>query len=242
MTKGLIVATVLGCSLPLCVCAKIVEGGADYTPPIAVLNVQNAREFPAAFDATWRELVSYLSETSFVIDNIDKSSGLVSISFSASDPESAIDCGQWSTWAKNLRGRRDYSYSGAASFAQYELVDNGRLFSFERKVTLTGKINIFATSVGADATRVKVTVRYVPTIALKASAFALDSNFNRLPPQTKNESFSFNTSQEAQVPGGQTLCRAKGTVEGDLLGGIGERLASASGGASTANEAKAFKP
>ena len=227
MFRTIIIAclTATALSVPMAAYGKLLDGDSQYTTPTAPLEIRNSQDFSAPFDTTWRALVSHLSETSFVIDNIDKASGLITLSFSVPEAGSALDCGQWSLWVKNLRGRRDYAYAGAADFARYEAVNAGNLYTHERRMTLSGKMNIFATALDDTSTRVKVTVRYVPAISMTASTFELDMNFNRRPPQTVNDTSSFNTGQEGQFTHGLTTCRAKGTLERSLLDSIAATLA-----------------
>lgn len=47
------------------------------------------------FDATWRALVEYTAGTSFSIDEFERESGLMTLSFSPSDPSTVVECGQW---------------------------------------------------------------------------------------------------------------------------------------------------
>lgn len=205
--------------------AKILDGETKYAPPTATLNVQNSREYNSSYDRTWKAVITHLSDTAFVIDNIDKDSGLITVSFSVTDPRTAIDCGNWSTWVKNMRGRRDYNFEGATPFSQYEMLVNRTLTNIERNVTLSGKFNILVTSNSEQASRIKVTARYVSSLSMKVSAFSLDANFNRVPAETISDSLSFNTGQEAKLTKGQTICRSKGTLETAVLDGITAALA-----------------
>ncbi len=47
------------------------------------------------FDATWRALVEYTAGTSFSIDEFERESGLMTLSFSPSDPSTVVECGYW---------------------------------------------------------------------------------------------------------------------------------------------------
>ena len=204
--------------------AKIVEGGESYVPPTASLAVNNSREFAAAYDKAWKAVVAHLSDTSFVIDNIDKDSGLITVSFSVSDPTTAIDCGQWTYWVKNLRGRRDYTNEAAASYAKYELLLNNTLTTIDRSTSLSGKFNILVTSPTDQASKVKVTTRFVQAISMKVAPLILDANFRRVEPRTFSDTIGFNTGQEGQIAGGQTICRSKGVLEAQVLDGIAGAL------------------
>lgn len=204
--------------------AKIVDGGANYTPPTTSLQVKNTRDLAAPYDKAWRSVVAHLSDTSFVIDNIDKDSGLITVSFSVADPRTAVDCGQWAFWVKNLRGRRDYSVDGAAPYAKYEYLNDGTLTNIERSTTLSGKLNILVTAPTDTASKVKVTARFVQSMSLKVAPLLFDSNFRRVEPRTFTESVGFTTGEEAQIPDGQTICRSNGQLEKQILDGISTAL------------------
>lgn len=220
MNKAALIAIAVSLAASGTAEAKLLDGGANYTPPSTTLQVDNARDFSAPYDKTWKAVVAHLSDTSFVIDNIDKDSGLITVSFSVSDPRTAVDCGGWTYWVKNLRGRRDYNNDAAAPYAQYEVLQSGTLTNIERSAALAGKFNILVTSPTEQTSRVKVTARFVQNLSFKVTPLALDSNFRRVGPLTFNESIGFNTGQEGQISGGQTVCRSKGKLESEVLDGV----------------------
>lgn len=47
------------------------------------------------FATTWSALIEYTASTSFSIDEFERESGLITLSFSPSDPASVVECGQW---------------------------------------------------------------------------------------------------------------------------------------------------
>lgn len=47
------------------------------------------------FDATWSALVRHTASTSFSIDEFERASGLMTLSFSPADPATMVECGQW---------------------------------------------------------------------------------------------------------------------------------------------------
>lgn len=204
--------------------AKFIDGDTRYDPPTVAVEVDGDEIFDASYDDTWRAVVAHLSDTSFVVDTMDKESGFISVSFAVKDPRSVIDCGKWTMWVKNLRGRREYSFDGASAHATFETLSDGTLMQIERNVSLSGKFNILTTSLSEHSSRVKVTTRYVPQVSQTVSNYQVDSNFRRAAPVTSTDSFSFNTGQEAHVPGAQTVCRANGQLERGLLDGVSQSL------------------
>ena len=204
--------------------AKLLDGALSYTPPTTALppegTTPNRRDFDASFDTTWRAVVSHLSDTAFVIDTIDKSSGLIAISFSLPDPKADVDCGVVSSWVKNLRGRRDYQFDGASPNESYELVNNSTLVRVERHFEVSGKMNIFVTEQTPKSSRVKIVARYIANITATATPLAFDLNFQRVPPNTITETMSFNTGQDGKFPAVATTCRPRGTLESKMLDAI----------------------
>jgi len=63
-------------------------------------------------DVVWNSSIPELGKKIFVINNIDKSSGLINLSYSG-NPEDFIDCGRIISHVQNLAGSRTYDFAGA---------------------------------------------------------------------------------------------------------------------------------
>lgn len=69
---------------------------AAYAPPTAKYKPQKIFYINKKFDEAYKELVSVLASTFFSIDNFEKDSGLITLSFvAAGDISEYIDCGSW---------------------------------------------------------------------------------------------------------------------------------------------------
>ncbi len=68
---ALVIVTCAGCA-----------GKLEYTPPTASYAVTNSKIVNKTKEEVWSELVPALAKKFFVINNIDKSSGLINISYS----------------------------------------------------------------------------------------------------------------------------------------------------------------
>ncbi|WP_157199347.1 hypothetical protein [Methylomonas koyamae] len=101
-------------------------------------------------------------EKFFVINNLDKSSGLINISYSG-DPEQYVDCGTISSYVKNARGERTYNFPASSSLQTYEMLDGINLFSIQRKMSLEGRINVIFQELTPDKTQVTVNTKYILT-------------------------------------------------------------------------------
>ena len=79
-------------------------GKLDYVRPIVQPGASsNSKVIDKPRDAVWNASVPALGRQFFVINNLDKSSGLINVSYSG-DPEKYVDCGQVSSYVKNLQG------------------------------------------------------------------------------------------------------------------------------------------
>jgi hypothetical protein len=97
------------------------------------------------------------------MDNVLKDSYLLNLSFSVDNPSEYCDCGTINSWVKNARGRRGYVFPAASPYKVYEFAQKGQLYRIERKVPLSGKVNVTFSEIQKDRTKVKVKTKYVLT-------------------------------------------------------------------------------
>lgn len=99
------------------------------------------------FDQVWKQLIEYSASTFFSIDNYEKDSGLITLTFGASRPSEFITGGQWkSTGIKNFEG------------------DYVKCLSMYRNGKLNGKMNIVVSKNSNHETRIIVNARYIFSI------------------------------------------------------------------------------
>ena len=99
------------------------------------------------FDIVWKELIQYSAGTFFSIDNFEKDSGLITLTFGASKPQEFVTGGYWEA-------------SGSKAY-------KGDYVGFLNKywnASLNGKMNIVVTERGPHQTQVTVRARYVFTL------------------------------------------------------------------------------
>lgn len=160
-----------------------------------------------------------LGKQFFVINNLDKSSGLINISYSG-DPEKYIDCGNITSFVKNARGERTYNFPGAKASQQYEIMDSLGLFFIDRKMLLDGRVNLIFEEISPTQTRVTANTRYSvhrdQTIRTVVTPY----------PQVFSDNVSFNSGSKGQFPtnanGEFTECAPTGRLERDILSAIGK--------------------
>lgn len=194
-------------------------GKVDYIRPTTQsAPTQNTKLVQKSRDAVWATSVPALSKQFFVINNLDKSSGLINLSYSG-DPEKYIDCGRITSYVKNAQGERTYDFAGAKAQQNYEIMIPGvGLFFLDRRMSLEGRVNLIFEEVDATTTRVTANTRYVVTRTQIVRAAA--GGF----PQTLTESTSFNSGGSAPFPANQkgvfTECAARGILEQEVLSAV----------------------
>lgn len=197
------------------VCAGCLSGHFEYTPPQPNLpSAANSLTVDKPLDAVWKELVPALGTRFFVINNLDKESGLINVSYSG-NPEGYVDCGQIESWVDNARGKRAYNMAGASSQAYEYKGPDGGLYLSERKVNVDGRMNLILESLSPTQTRITLNTRYVVTRHLQWRRVDLAV------PGSSTDSIAFNSGQRAEFPRRGTAtpltCHPTGKLEADVL-------------------------
>lgn len=196
-----ITATLVGCA----------TGTTDYTPPANYKQISNQKILNKSLDKAWKDTVSNLSKDFFVINNLDKSSGLINVSFSG-NPEQYIDCGEIYSKVSNAVGTREYRFAGSAQNAYYEVWDkqNINLIQLNRQLALDGRINLILQAKTPNQTLVTANVKYVLNRKIDAVGTVSGRQFIQ-------DSISFTSRDSAVFPGSNTSCKANGKLEQLLL-------------------------
>lgn len=196
-------------------------GNVDYVRPSALAQPgSNSKVIDKPRETIWNAAVPELGKQFFIINNLDKSSGLINVSYSG-DPEKYIDCGRITSYVQNARGPRTYDFPAAKAQQTYEvmdLVNGGILFSVDRRMSLEGRVNLVFEEIGPSQTRITANTRYVVQRHIVARNVA--NNF----PQTLDDSLSFNAGGSASFPGAAndqvTECVATGNLEREILSAV----------------------
>lgn len=166
-------------------------------------------------DVVWNASIPELGKKIFVINNIDKSSGLINLSYSG-NPEDFIDCGRIISNVQNLAGSRTYDFAGSTPFQNYEVMSRGSLFNVQRKISLEGRMNLIFEELAQSKTKVTANTRYI----VSRNIVVQKAGTNTFP-QTVNDSISFNTGLSASFPadntGRATKCVPTGVLENSIL-------------------------
>jgi hypothetical protein len=188
-------------------------GKQDYIRPTAPTATSNSKVIEKSRDTVWNGAVPALEKQFFVINNMDKASGLINISYTG-DPKRYIDCGQVSAYVKNAREERTYDFPGAAASKTYELTLPQGLFRIDRKMVLEARMNLVFEELTPSSTRVTATTRYVVTRTMRVTDVNNRSN-------TLTDTISFSSRAGASFPahkdGRATQCVPTGLFEAEVL-------------------------
>lgn len=183
-----------------------------YTKPTSSYDIKNSIIIDKPKDIVWPELVSALSGTFFVINNIDKDSGLINVDCSG-NPEQFVDCGKIYSSIQNLAGKRIYNFPAAIAYKEYEIWTN-TLTPVKRKMEFSGKINIIVKEAGKEKTEIAVNTKYVilkTTQQLMAQNYGMYAATNWV---TNTDSASFTTKDKSgSFSVGDTTCKCNGKLE-----------------------------
>lgn len=190
-------------------------GKLDYVRPSTLpSSANNTKIVDKSREAVWNSSVPELGKQFFVINNLDKSSGLINVSYNG-DPEKYIDCGRVISYVKNARGERTYDFPASKADQQYEVMNGKGLFFINRKLSLEGRVNLIFEEINTNQTRVTANTRYVITRQLTIS-----SPMNNIP-HSATDSISLNSGGSASFPtnatGQGTECVSTGVLEKDIL-------------------------
>lgn len=181
-------------------------------------------------DVVWDRLVAQVSRGFYVINNIDKASRLINLSFFTESPAEYVDCG--TTTRTYTRGEEHqeyrYQFAEASSFKMGEKRSNQILtYEVNRKPKLEGRANIYVAPKDSAVTTVMVNARYVLTVDVTGvyqteSLIGIKGGTYPMDPSTVTISFSTNQPNKTNVGGnGESTfvtCYSRGKLEGEIIG------------------------
>lgn len=182
------------------------------------------------YSQVWDKLVRELSKSFYVINNIDKESRIINLSFSSQSPSEFVDCGQTHRTYKHGSELINYDYMVADS-STYKYAHGAReAFSYyantRRTTSLEGRSNIYLAPLENDKakTTVAVNTRYILTINVVGDIYAQHLNGNIFSqgqtPHQQPTILSFNTNNPTERDFGDGVkisCSSNGKLEQDVL-------------------------
>ena len=126
---------------------KLTENVGKYVPPnIDDTNFKNSVITYKTFDETWTSIIDFVNDSFFKIENLDKDSGLLTLSFGSKEPENFIDCGDF-----------EYTlfFTGEEFKGSYiDYVKSGLL------AVLEAKMNINIQKIDNESTKISINTNY----------------------------------------------------------------------------------
>lgn len=126
---------------------------AIYTPPAENHPIDKySKVINKPFDTVWGDLISYLGKTHFGIENLEKESGLLILSFGSANPEQFVTGGL--IHIDRPTGINSFDFKG----------DYVRYCKYQHNGTLNARMNIVVRRLSDTTTSVRVNARYVFTV------------------------------------------------------------------------------
>lgn len=209
-------------------CATTPDTSIDYLTPKSI-KIQNEKVIDKEFDELWDSLVGDLSKTFYVINNIDKQSRLLNVSFRVTNNISDyVDCGV---------SDRKFSLASKVENTKYNVADpssyfiesstqtnlpNTQYLEVFRIPSLEGRANIYIAPV-SKGTKISINTRYSWSIRAEYADYLympLYDSHRKLSERRRdnsiNEPVSFNTNQTGTSYDGVS-CSSTGKFETDIL-------------------------
>ena len=181
-----------------------------YTQPNHYDHYDTSVVINKSMDNIWKTLVVNLGTSFFVINNMEKDSGFINLSYSG-DPCNYIDCGFINSKFKNLSGDQSANFPACKSSQQYVVSDGFNTAWLNRTMSLEGRINLTVIELDPNKTRVNVNVKYIVT-----RTYSGDTSGGKYV-HGKN-SCSFGSNGVGVIPGSKgTTCKANGNLEKEIL-------------------------
>ena len=126
---------------------KLTENVGKYVPPnIEDNNFKNSIITNKNFDETWTSVIDFVNDSFFKIENLEKDSGLLTLSFGSKEAEKFIDCGDF-----------EYTlfFTGEEFKGSYiDYVKSGLL------AVLEAKMNINIQKIDNESTKISINTNY----------------------------------------------------------------------------------
>lgn len=130
------------------------------------------------------------------------------------DPTDYVDCGRVVSSVKTEQGERRYDFPASAPFMQYQIMNKGRLFQVERRMTLEAVVTLKLKTISPGRTRVEARADYNLTRQQTATAAGYAK------PLALSDSVHFRSGESAMFPNAATRCEPTGRLESSILAGL----------------------
>ena len=204
--------------------------------PPPEITIDNEMFIDRPFSEVWDELFKELAKSFYVINNIEKTSRIINISFSTDTPEEYVDFGTTTRTYDSGTEHEEYTYKLAES-SSYKLAYKPKMriygqyglhgiSNINRKTSLDGRANIYIAPEN-NGTRITVNCRFVLNVNTAGSNYIIKNMYGVTVAsglnQSEDYSVAFNTNQEKRSNWGTAkepvyiTCHSTGKLEQDIL-------------------------
>jgi len=211
---------IVAAALPLAGCAASSTSN-HINPPS--LEIENEATLNKPFDEVWDGMIANLAKSFFVINNVDKTSRIINVSFSADQPGDLIDCGTTTRTYKRGAVSENYSYKTTDPASYLISTPNGMSAAIQRTTSLEGRANIYVAPKD-QKTNISVNARYVFTVNGTVTPLNEYGQPVGYPSTQPPFSRSFETKEPGKFtdPDGMSWsCQTNGTLERKILEAAG---------------------
>ena len=186
------------------------SGKLTHSNPLPTQRTQTSFISPQNKDIVWKKMIYGIGDSFFVINNLDKESGFINVSYSG-DPCMFVDCGRIYSKVIRAAAREEiYDFPACKEYQSYKWVNKrGDYGITERSMELNGRANIVIQEV-ENGTHVKVKVMYI--VHHRGRLYNAESKLF----DTYDESISFTSNSGDSFPDGPK-CVANGKFEKRIL-------------------------
>jgi hypothetical protein len=180
--------------------------------------IENTAILTAQFEKTWNRLVKSLSREFFIINNIDKESRIISVSFSTAEVSKYVDCGTAEVDDLASGASKILHLAESQSFNVRSWLDVAWGYGYvvrSRSTNVEGRMNIYVAPKD-NGTEISVNSRYIVNVDVKhrltqprdtgLSVFGL--------PHRESYHVTFNTGKRSN---GRMICQSTGKLEAAVL-------------------------
>lgn len=195
----------------------LVLAGCETSKPISMSylgpvrqKIQSSATVKEPFDVVWNRLIEKLAGDFFVMNNADKASRIINLSFKANPAIRFVDCGTTKRIFVDKNGNEAVTTYETASNARYSVNQGSKVYTNDRKTALSGRADIVVKAEG-DQTTVSVTAKYTFTTTYEVF------NEKGKPIGIKKSTAPARFTTASSYFGDVITCRSNGSVEKRIL-------------------------
>lgn len=179
-----------------------------YDEPTTSTNYETEKTVSSSENELWEGLIPAIGREFFVINNLDKDSGLINVSYTGS-PAEFVDCGQITI--KGPDEASTVTFAGSQPRVTYPFFGGAAMpGQVQRTMELEGRVNLIVEDTDEGGSKLTANARYVLTKRIVAQ------NPQGLLTARDEETITFNSNAAGTFSAG-TTCVPNGSLERRLL-------------------------